>query len=225
MRAIIVVFALALLPACASIQEMVSGIQKPRTGFRFLELLAKDEFDSGEHWRQYGDGADFFLGVRAGRYHIDFRGRQYVWSQRDGDFDDIVIEAEATQVSGYDHSAYGLACRLDPGNRGRGYFFLISGDGYASIRWSDGRSLEPIVSAAPSHHIKRGAARNRLRAVCVEDYLALWVNGEFVTDARDRRAARGAVGLAGVMNYEGKRLSVEFDDLKISRAAADRPES
>ena len=219
------VFAVALLPACASIQEFVSGRQEPQIGFRFLELLVEDDFGSGNSWWQYSDGADVFLGVRVGRYQIDIRGRQYVWSQRDGDYDDIVIEAEATQVSAYDHNAYGLACRLDPGNRGRGYFFLISGDGYASIRWSNGRSLEPIVSAAPSHHIRRGAASNRLRAVCVDDYLALWVNGEFVTDARDQRAERGAVGLAGVMNYEGKRLSIEFDDLKIWGAAADRPKS
>ena len=225
MRAIIVVFALALLPACASIQELVSGKQSPDIGFRFLELLLEDEFDSADAWRQYRDDADLFLGPRAGRYRIDFRGRQYVWSQRDDDFADIVIEARAAQVSDYDHNAYGLACRLDPGNRGSGYFFLISGDGYASIRWSNGRSLEPIVSAAPSRHIRRGAARNRLRVVCVDDYLALWVNGEFVADARDRRAARGAVGLAGVMNYAGKRLTVEFDDLKIWRAAADRQEA
>lgn len=225
MRLFIWVFTLALLPACASIQELVTGKQKPQTGFRYLELLAEDDFDNGDSWRKFGDGEDFFLGVRSGRYHIDFRGRQYVWSQRDGDFDDIVIEAEATQVSGYDHNAYGLACRLDPGNRGVGYFFLVSGDGYASIRWSNGRSLEPIVSAAPSQRIRRGAATNRLRAVCVDDYLALWVNGEFVADARDQRAARGAVGLAGVMNYEGKRLSLEFDDLKIWRAAPDRQEA
>ena len=225
MRLFMAVFALVVLAACGSIQESVTRKQSPDAGFRFLELLAEDDFDSGDSWRQYRDDADLFLGPRAGRYHIDFRGRQYVWSQRDGDFADIVIEADATQVSDYDHNAYGLACRLDPGNRGRGYFFLISGDGYASIRWSNGRSLEPIVRAAPSQHIRRGATRNRLRVVCVDDYLALWVNGEFVTDARDRRAARGAVGLAGLMNYEGKRLAVEFDDVKILRAAMDRQEA
>lgn len=219
------VIALALLPACASIQDLVAGRQKPEIGFRYLELLLVDEFTTGEQWRQYGDGGDLFLGIRGGRYQIDFRGRQYVWSQRDGDFADLVIEAEATQVSDYDHNAYGLACRLDAGNRGRGYFFLISGDGYASIRWSNGRSLEPIVSAAPSRHIRRGAATNRLRVVCVDDYLALWVNGEFVADARDGRAAQGAVGLAGVMNYEGKQLTVEFDNLRIWRAARDRQEA
>ncbi len=225
MRAIIVVFSLALLSSCTSMREALAGRQMPEIGFRYLELLLEDDFESSDLWRQYGDGADVFLGNRDGRYQIDFRGRQYVWSQRDGDFHDIVIEADATQISDYDHNAYGLACRLDPGNRGVGYFFLISGDGYASIRWSNGRSLEPIVRAAPSQHIRQGAATNRLRVVCVEDFLALWVNGEFVADARDQRAAQGAVGLAGVMNYQGKRLSVAFDNLRIWRAAADRPEA
>ena len=51
----------------------------------------------------------------AGRYRIDFSGRQYVWTQRDGEFADIVIETDAAQISDYDHNAYGLACRLDPG--------------------------------------------------------------------------------------------------------------
>ena len=60
-----------------------------------------------------------------------------------------------------------------------------------------------------------------MRVVCVDDYLALWVNGEFVADARDRRAAQGEVGLVGVMNCAGKRLTVDFDDLRLWRAALD----
>jgi hypothetical protein len=223
MRLSIAFSALLVLAACGSIQQSVRQRQNPDMGFRFVELLEEDDFDRGDAWRQYQDGADLFLGPRAGRYNIDIRGRQYVWSQRDGDFADIVVEADATQVSDYDHNAYGIACRLDQANRGIGYFFLISGDGYASIRWSNGRSLDPIVSAAPSEHIRRGAATNRLRVVCVGDYLALWVNGEFVADARDQRAATGAVGLAGVMNYASQRLVVAFDDLKIWRAAPDQP--
>ena len=225
MRLFAALSALALLAACGSIQESFPRKHSPGIGFRFIQLLAEDHFDRGDSWRQYRDDGGLFLGVIAGRYRIDFRGRQYVWSQRDDDFADIVIETDATQISVYDHNGYGLACRLDPGNRGRGYFFFISGDGYASIRWSNGRSLEPIVSAEPSQHIRRGATTNRLRVVCIDDYLALWVNGEFVADARDQRRARGAVGLAAVMNYEGKRLAVEFDDLRIWRAARDRKEA
>ena len=193
----------------------------PETGFRFLTLQVDDSFEGGALWRQYVKGDELSMSARDGVYQIDFEGRQYVWAQREGWHSDIVLEADATQASDFDHNAFGLACRLDPANSGRGYYFLISGDGYASIRWSTGRSLEPIVRAAPSDAIGKGKASNRIRVVCIEDYLALWVNGRFVADARDGRASAGAVGLAGVMNYAGRRLAVHFDDLKVWRAALD----
>lgn len=222
MPRLILMVAVALLAACTDIPDLIMQKPAPELGFRFGELIVEDGFDSGDQWRQYQKDGELFIGLRAGAFRIDFRDRRYVWSQRDGNFADVVIEADARQVSDYDHNAYGLACRLDPGNSGRGYFFLISGDGYVSIRWSNGRSLVPIVSAAPSAVLRRSQASNRLRVVCVDDYLALWVNGEFVADARDKRAARGAVGLAGVMNYASQRLTVDFADLKVWLAATDR---
>jgi len=224
MRLLMAVIGAAALAACSSIGPAPMTPPAPELGFRYLELLVNDSFDGGEPWRQYVAGDELFLGARDGVYRIDFRGRQYAWSQRDGGQTDVVIEAEATQISEYVHNAFGLACRLDPTNSGRGYFFLISGDGYASIRWSNGRSLDPIVGAAPSETIRRGRSSNRIRVVCVDDYLALWVNGQFVAEARDRRASFGAVGLAGVMNYPGRRLTVQFDDLKVWRAALDERE-
>ena len=156
-----------------------------------------------------------------GAYRIELHSKRYVWTQHDQLTSDVVIEVEARQLSAYDHNAYGLACRLDPANSGRGYFLLISGDGYASIRWGDGRALRAIVPAFPSQHIRQGAAHNRLRAICIGDYLALWVNDEFVAEARDQRASAGQVGLAGVMNYAGKQLSVDFDKLRVWSAVLD----
>ena len=225
MRGLIAVLAMALLAACAGLQELIARKPAPELGFRYIELLVEEGFELDDQWRKYERSDDLFLGVRTGVYRIDFSGRQYVWSQREGVFADVVIEAEAAQVSEYNHNAYGLACRLDPGNSGRGYFFLVGGDGYASIRWSNGRSLEPIVSAAPSAHIRRGKSSNRMRVVCIDDYLALWVNSEFVADARDGRATQGEVGLAAVMNHAGKRLAVEFDDVRVWRAALEGRES
>ena len=225
MRALIAILALALLAACTSFQDLLARKPRPALGFRYIEPLLDDGFENGDMWRKYETRPSLFLGVHAGAFRIDFSGRKYVWTQREGAFSDVVIEAEAAQKSDYDHNAYGLACRLDPANTGRGYFLLISGDGYASIRWSNGRSLTPIVSAAPSAHIRQAPASNRIRVVCVDDYLALWVNGEFVADVRDGRATQGAVGLAGVMNYEGRRLTVDFDDVKVWRAALDEGDS
>ena len=213
------IFIITPLASCTAIQQFAMREAAPELGYRYLELLVDDTFESGGDWRSYSGGAELYLGAKDGIYRIDFSGRRYVWTQVERQYSDLVLEAEAKQISDYDHNAFGLACRLDPANSGRGYYFLISGDGYASIRWSNGRSLEPIVAAAPSSHIRRGRDSNRIRAVCIEDYLALWVNGNFVAEARDRRASEGAVGLVGVMNFQGRRLTVDFDDLKVWRAA------
>ena len=198
---------------------LLSSGSLPSQGYRYLELALQDSFDSGDAWRSY-DGAGVFLGARNNAFLIDILGRQYVWTQTNMPLDDVVIEAELVQTSSDDHNAFGLACRLDPGNSGRGFYFLISGDGYASIRWSNGRSLEPVAPARPAAQIKRGG-RNRLRAVCIGDYLALWVNDQFVIEARDRRASTGVIGMVGVMNYEGRRLTLTVDDLKAWRATLD----
>lgn len=195
----------------------------PAQGYRYLDVALEEGFDAPGDWRTYeGDG--LFLGIRDSAFVIDIRGRQYVWTQLDAQRVDLVMEGEFTQTSSAGHDAFGLACRLDPANSGRGYFFLISGDGHASIRWSNGRSLEAIVPAQPSAHINRGGEANLLRAVCIGDYLALWVNDRFVMDARDRRGLKGSLGLAGVMNRAGQRLTVSIDNLKVWRAAPDARE-
>ena len=195
----------------------------PAQGYRYLDLVIDDGFDDDSRsqgvWREYA-GEGLFLGVDNGAFLIDFTGRQYVWTQHEALLADTVMEAEFRLHSADEGNAYGLACRLDQGDAGRGYFFLISGDGYASIRWSNGRSLEAIAPAQPASAIKRGAV-NLLRAICIGDYLALWVNDAFVLEARDRRAEQGAVGFSGVMNRASQRLSLTVDELKVWRAAQD----
>lgn len=217
LRALIACLAAILLAACGAFPRQA----RPLVGYRYQDLLLDEPFDSGTAWRSYDGGADLWLGAAEGAYRIDLLGKRYVWTQHDQLASDVVIEAETQQLSAYDHNAYGLACRLDPANSGRGYFFLISGDGYASIRWSDGRALTAIVPAFPSQSIRQGAARNRIRVICIGDYLALWLNDEFVAEARDRRTAAGHIGLAGVMNYAGQRLSVQFDNLRVWHAVMD----
>lgn len=211
---------LLLAAACSAIEAIVAPGPSPSLGYQYLELLLEDDFADGGDWRSY-EADNLFLGVEDGAYRIEFVGRKYVWTQGAPRYADVVVEADLRQTSDYERSAFGLACRLDPGNSGRGYYFLISGDGYASIRWSKGRSLQPITEAKPSAHIKRGKTRNRVRAVCIGDYLALWVNDEFVAEARDGRAADGAVGMVGVVNYTRQRLALSIDDLKVWRAAPD----
>lgn len=218
MRFFMYFVAILLAASCQSLLERVSAGERPSVGFRYLDLLYSDSFDETGDWRTY-ERDDLSMTVAAGSYRISLAARQYVWTQLPTLYEDIVLEAEVRQLSDFEHNAFGIACRLDPANSGRGYYFLIGGDGYYSIRWSNGRSLDEIVRARQSSAIKRGASRNRIKALCLGDYLALWVNGHFVAEARDSRANAGAAGLAAVMNYRGKTLSVAFDELKIWRSA------
>lgn len=212
---------LLLAASCQSIAERLGAGDGPSVGFIYLDLLYSDQFDGSGNWMTYDGGDNLKMAVEDGSYKIWLATRQYVWTQLPYTFDDVVVEAEVRQLSDYDHNAYGIACRLDPANSGRGYYFLIGGDGYYSIRWSNGRSLDAIVSAKPSGLINRGLAANRMKAVCLGDYLALWINDQFVAEARDSRASAGAVGLSAVMNYTGKTLELAFDDLKIWQSALD----
>lgn len=217
MRLLLALLILSLASACS---DLPSSWRMPSQGYRYLDQAVHDSFESQGAWRGY-DGEGVFLGANNGKFLIDILGRQYVWTQNDSLLSDVVLEADLKETSAHKHNAFGLACRLDPANSGRGYYFLIGGDGYATIRWSNGRSLEQVVPARPTAHVKRGGDLNRLRAVCIDDYLALWVNDQFVVEARDGRASTGAVGMAGVMNYQGLRLTLTIDDLKVWRAVLD----
>ncbi len=221
MRLLPLIAVMVIAVSCGSAAESYLGPKMPSVGYRYLDLVTEDDFDDPGVWRSFDGGADLYMNAEDGVYLIRVNKRQYVWVQSPSRLQDSIIEAEVRQLSDFDHNAFGIACRLDMGNSGRGYYFLIGGDGYYTIRWSNGRSLDDIVQARPSDAINRGRAANRIRAVCIEDYLALWINGRFVAEARDQRAAHGAVGLAAAMNYQGRSLEVSFDNLRIWDAALD----
>jgi hypothetical protein len=102
-------------------------------------------------------------------------------------------------------------------NNGDGYLFLIEGNGRFAIMRSQGRSVTPLVNWTASSVIKTGAADNRIRAVCLGDYLAMYVNGTFVGDATDDTYSTGQVGLAGAAASR-LGLQVTFDNLTVSGA-------
>jgi hypothetical protein len=102
-----------------------------------------------------------------------------------------------------------------PVSAGDGYLFVIQGSGAFAILRTHDRQLIPLVDLTPSEAINRGAARNRIRAICVGNYLALYVNDQFLGDATDDTYKEGQIGLgAGAANRLGTRIV--FDNLTIS---------
>ena len=117
--------------------------------------------------------------------------------------------AEATEVPGSVLSGEAA--------NGDGYLFLIQGTGSFAIMRSRGRNLTPLVNWTPSDKIKAGMERNSLRAVCLGNYLAFYINGSFVGDATDDTFESGQVGL---LASAATRLGavIEFDDLTVTAA-------
>jgi hypothetical protein len=123
-------------------------------------------------------------------------------------------EEVATEEATADPTQTGDAAFLNV-NNGDGYLFLLQSSGRFAIMRARGRSVTPLVDWTNSGAINTGPAENRIRAVCLGDYLALYVNGTFLGDATDDTYTQGQVGLVGAT---GDRLGlvVEFDNLSVS---------
>jgi len=102
---------------------------------------------------------------------------------------------------------------------GDGYMFLIRGDGAFAILRARQRNLTPLVNWTSSDLINQGPGRNELRAVCMGDYFALYINGEFAGDATDQTYESGQVGLAASA-YNRLGAHIEFDNLVVHGATA-----
>lgn len=102
-------------------------------------------------------------------------------------------------------------------NNGDGYLFLVGGSGRFAIMRARGRSVTPLVNWTSTDKVNKGASSNRIRAVCFNNYLALYVNDSFLGEATDDTYTRGQVGLVAA---GGSRLGeeVNFDNLSVSAA-------
>jgi hypothetical protein len=98
---------------------------------------------------------------------------------------------------------------------GDGYLFLIQGAGAYSILRARGRDLQPLVQWTNSAAINQGPVKNHLRAICVGDYLAFWINDKFVADVTDDAYLGGQVGLAA-SSSDRLGIRVDFDNLQVS---------
>ncbi|MBZ0293441.1 MAG: hypothetical protein K8L99_12815 [Anaerolineae bacterium] len=132
---------------------------------------------------------------------------------------EATTEATAEATEAFEEGAVSVA-PLEPQEiaDGSGYLFLIQGTGSYAIMRASGRDVQPLVNWTASSAIHQGQATNELRAVCVDDYLAFYINGQFVADATDDAFSAGQVAL---MASAATRLgvTVEFDNLIVSEVS------
>lgn len=214
--ALMIVVALALA-AC--------GSDDPDHSVTTGDELFSVSFDDSSAWETGSYPADAgepnaVLAIEDGHYQIDYRAERsasLTWGTGGEAVQDVVIEVDTEQLNEADDNLYGVACRLveDENGDASGYLLLISGDGHFGIAELSRKSLDFVLEWHQSDQIKQGAASNSIRAACIDDYLAIYANGEFLGDVKDDRYVRdGQVALVAGTTEETS-ISVAFDDLTV----------
>lgn len=190
---------------------------RPSRSYMLGDVLEEVDFSRLSDWERYvhpDQRVDFQIDDGSYRVRADHGG--FMWTLNTRAHDDVVIQADSVQLSEDPDNAYGLMCRASGSANGDGYYFFISGDGMYTIRRGAGRQVSALIPWTRSAAIQQGRAINRIRIVCVEDYLALYVNGAFVAETFDSLYRRGYAGITAAAAPEGD-LDVIFDDLILWR--------
>ncbi|MCU0496643.1 MAG: hypothetical protein MUF87_04740 [Anaerolineae bacterium] len=190
----------------------------PTRTYTIGDPLLSEDFSNSFGWEQY-DQSGARLQMIDGVYRVQAQTEgAFAWGLKAQNFTDTVIEARVSVNSADTGNGYGLMCRASPSSTGEGYYFLVGTDGTYTIRVGDDQQVEALVAWAHTDRLDRTiGAQNVLRAVCVADYLALYVNGWFVAEARDDRYRSGYAGIA-YATARNESILVEFDDFRVWEA-------
>jgi hypothetical protein len=211
----IVITSALILAAC--------GDARPAKSVTQGDELFSAAFDTPGSWEEgtYPTGSndpDSVLAIADGRYQIEHRAARsasFTWGVGGDEVENVIVEVDTDQISAEKDNLYGIGCRLAVNSSGdvTGYALLISGDGHYAIAEVSRGSLDFLVEWHQSQAIKQGQATNTIRAVCVDNYLAVYANGTFLGDVKNddyRRA--GQVGLIAGVTKDAD-VSVAFDNL------------
>lgn len=196
-----------VLSACSAAPNPVALVTNPG------DILYQEEFDdntSGWHRVANENG---IMDYDSGGYRVLVRQPQFnLWSTPEKDYQDVRLEVDVFRLNGPEENRAGLMCRYQNGDY---YFFIISNDGYYAVgKYIGGQTLLLGQTAMqPSEFIQKDAV-NHLRADCIGDTLAFYVNYNQVAAVQDTDFPSGDVGiLAGAFSEPG--VDMLFDHFTV----------
>lgn len=180
---------------------------------RALEVAFEDDFEHDRAWAEFA-GEEFHAGYTSDGYHIFvdiITGNSPVFSIRQQEYGDVVVESDVTGFTGPENGYYGVLCRfIDSSNY---YRFTFSADGSYSIGAKKGEGFVLLASGADPELVN-DESPNRVRAECLGSTLSMYVNGVKLLETQDESFKTGFIGLvAGTPDKEG--LDVVFDNLVV----------
>jgi hypothetical protein len=187
---------------------LAEGSQEISVGDKLID----DDFSESDTWEVYED-KDTDLRTDDDAYRMTLEGNLYTWGLNDEEHSDVVIEVETNQLSETLNNQYGVMCRAS--SDGSGYYFLISGDGFYSIFKGSEDSIDDLVEWETTDVVNQGQDSNSIVAVCVGDYLALYVNGTLLAETNDDEYSSGFAGFSVGSAEEDTTTDIAFDNVRI----------
>jgi hypothetical protein len=206
-RCLIALVLLALLCSCTPSDDQ---------GSLFQDDFGDQRSGWGEDQRE-----TFKRGYEDDKYVIElYEPNWFIWANPGEQFDDVSLEVDVRLTSGSQDSHFGVMCR-HTANWDNFYYFAISADGYYAIfRRVDGGDIEIITGdksqMTPSAAIKTGEQDNHLLAVCQEDKLSLYANGQLLETVIDETHVQGDVGVGAGSGSVGN-IRIQFDNFVVTR--------
>ncbi len=185
----------------------------PGIGTVRVTSVSVESFDTARAWESYSSAAGIELGVENGIYRAYSATPGYVWGLNSLEHSDVVAQVDLTPLTPFSDIGAGVMCRADESNNGDGYYFMINANGYVSIRIGQGSDVAPLVDWQEADAVRDGIDTNTIRAVCVGEQLAMYVNDELVAEVTDSTYRSGFTGLAVAAGGNG--VDMAFDNVTL----------
>jgi hypothetical protein len=129
-------------------------------------------------------------------------------------YSNVILRVQTWRSAGPEDNLFGVICRYE--NADNFIFFVLSSDGFMGIgQYLDGsRQLLTDESLLPFEAIRPNDNINLIEARCVEDDLALLINGQLAAQAKDETISTGDVGLLAGTYAQGG-VEVRFDNFSM----------
>jgi hypothetical protein len=215
LAAVTVVF----LAGCTIPGAMITStptLNAPAQSVSGQKILFKDDFSNSSSGWDTAATSTGETNYSQGAYRI-WVNEPYtdLWANPGLQFEDTRIEVKASKAGGPDDNVFGLICRSDSAGD-KYYYFVVSSDGFYGIGKVNGAE-QHLLSAEkmmPSEAILQGKKTNLLRADCIGDQLAFYVNGQKVAEVQDGEYPGGDIGLTAG-SFDKPDVDIRFDDLVV----------
>jgi hypothetical protein len=177
------------------------------------KLVYQDNFASKVGWTMQG-GENYGFDFLNGGYQIFVKIKNVpIWSVRKSPYQDVQVEADVTEKEDSKGGYFGLVCRHSGG--GEFYAFVIGSDGFYGIA-KKGNGVFSFLKQGglPAEANLSGDQPNRVRADCLGNTLALYVNGLKIAEIQDKSYLKGDVGMVVGSRSKGT-VTVLFDDFAV----------